>query len=459
MDSTPIHPASSPDLPSAVPGKIPPWLPVFFFAALFFFCSADQFFATRMAGLNFRWGQLLLLVAGLLSLKDHWKGFQTPSPDGQWVKKILGFWCLFFAAYALCALFSDNPKTTFLKWGWGLFNIGLAAALLLDKKWGDSLAKGFYCGAAAVAVTVWAQAIGIYWLGATAPSTDWRFTYPVLLHGFPFPLGYVQPGPNFGVLPILRLDAFYYEPSYAGCALAFAFPLVLVRRFQSKPTRFPWVPALVLSSIFLVGSRSGILSVLAGSAFFVAYGLFKPVGGAKPFFWRTVGTALLALALFCLSSSARWYMAFNFGLFKDRFTYGQLTDKKTSEGGRLASILRALQLWKAHPLLGDGVPQNSPGDQGVTVTTEDMWLEIAMESGVLGLLAFGIALGGTLGTAWARGSPGAVQALVLAAWVSHFVVNMNLCQTYPRLDFWLIFFLSIRLLAFPLPQAGPKARS
>ncbi|HTC22503.1 MAG TPA: hypothetical protein VK859_16730, partial [bacterium] len=85
-------------------------------------------------------------------------------------------------------------------------------------------------------------------------------------------------------------------------------------------------------------------------------------------------------------------------------------------------------------------------DQKLTVTTEDMWLEVGMESGLVGFLAFLGAIAGTMRAAWGTASPSALKGLILAAWVSHFVVNMNFCQTFPRLDFWLLFFFSIRLL-------------
>jgi hypothetical protein len=424
---------------------------IFFFAALFFLCGADQYFATRVGGFNFRWGQLLLLALVPFSLKRSWGLLRDRSKDRILIGKILKYWGIFLAVYALTALLSDNPKITLIKWVWGLFNIGCAALVLLDKRWGDSLKKGFLFGATALALLVWAQAIAVYWLGATASSADWRFTYPLLIQGLPFPLGYVQPGPLFIKFPILRMDAFYYEPSYAGCALAFAFPLVLLTERQLAPKPFPFHSALVLSSILLVGSRSGILGVFVGFLSFLAYVQWNHLSEVKPFFWKTVGAAFMAIILFGLSTDSRKYMAFTFGLFQDQISYGQLTDTHTSEGGRMVSMLRALRLWKQHPLLGNGIPKNSSGGQKVTVTTDNMWLEIGMESGLIGFLAFLGAIGGTMWMAWGTGPPSALKGLVLAAWVTHFAINMNFCQTFPRLDFWLFFFFSIRLLI----ESGP----
>ncbi len=331
--------------------------------------------------------------------------------------------------------------------GLGLFNIGCGALVLLDKRWGNSLDKGFLFGATALALLVWAQAIAVYWLGFTEPSTDWRFTYPLILLHLPFPLGFVQPGPLFDKFHILRMDAFYYEPSYAGCALAFASPLVAMVERSLGPKRFPFLSALVLSSVLLVGSRSGILSAFAGALTLGAYLQRHSLPEIKPFLWKIAGAAVLGVLLFGLSADARKYGAFTFGLFQDRISYGQLTDAHTSEGGRMASILRALQLWREHPFLGNGITPSLSNGQKMTVSTEDMWLEVAMESGLLGLLAFAAAIGLTMREAWGRGPPSAAKGLVAAAWVSHFVINMNFCQTFPRLDFWLLFFFSVRLLA------------
>jgi len=431
---------------SADTGKFKSYAEVFFFAVLFFLCSADQYFATRLGGFNFRWGQILLLALVPFAVQYHWSHLQDRSQEGNFTRKLLQYWGIFFAVYALTALLSDNPKITLIKWAWGLFNISCAALVLLNKRWWEPLSKGFLFGFSALALLVWIQAIAVYWIGVTAPS-DWDFTYPLVIQNLPFPLGYVQPGPFFDQLRILRTDAFYYEPSYAGCAIAFSFPLVLFTEAKLRQGKFPFFSALILSSIFLVGSRSGILSVMMGLISLWIYFRRKPPIEMKPLIWKTVGVAVVAILIFGLSTNARKYLAFSAGLFKDRISYGQLADQHTSEGGRMASILHALRAWKDHPLLGNGVPTNSSGGQGITVSTEDMWLEVAMESGLLGLLAFGAAIGLTLKAAWGWSGPSALKGLVAAAWISHFVINMNLCQTFPRLDFWLLFFFSIALLA------------
>src|SRR5580658_3486734 len=105
----------SPSLPVSDPPK---FLAVFFFAALFFLCGADQYFATRLGGFNFRWGQLLLFALVPFSLKRTWDLLRGNSKDRTPIARILIYWGVFLAIYALTALLSDNPKLTLVKWVW-----------------------------------------------------------------------------------------------------------------------------------------------------------------------------------------------------------------------------------------------------------------------------------------------------------------------------------------------------
>ena len=74
------------------------------------------------------------------------------------------------------------------------------------------------------------------------------------------------------------------------------------------------------------------------------------------------------------------------------------------------------------------------------------WSEIGLESGTLGVLAFLFAILSNMILAWKKGSGLDLKILVLTAWIVHFTVQFLLSQTFPRLDYWLLFFLSIRLL-------------
>ena len=104
--------------------------------------------------------------------------------------------------------------------------------------------------------------------------------------------------------------------------------------------------------------------------------------------------------------------------------------KGSSEGDRLANMRDSLKLWQQHPLLGNGVlPQSETDNRGLSQFSMETWLEIGLESGTLGFLAFLFAVGTNMRLAW-----------------KNFTVQFLLSQTFPRLDYWLIFFLSIRLL-------------
>ncbi len=47
---------------------------------MFFLCAADQYFATRSGGFNFRWGQVMLLVLVPFSLKRHFGSSSAAAP-------------------------------------------------------------------------------------------------------------------------------------------------------------------------------------------------------------------------------------------------------------------------------------------------------------------------------------------------------------------------------------------
>jgi hypothetical protein len=72
------------------------FLAVFFFAALFFLCGADQTFTFRIMGFNVRWGQFLLLGFALLSLWKERPEALFDSPKLKFYRQLLKYWVFFF---------------------------------------------------------------------------------------------------------------------------------------------------------------------------------------------------------------------------------------------------------------------------------------------------------------------------------------------------------------------------
>jgi len=122
--------------------------------------------------------------------------------------------------------------------------------------------------------------------------------------------------------------------------------------------------------------------------------------------------------------------------------------KHSSEGDRWSNAKESLARWSQHPVLGNGVTQQEGENtsQGLSQFSLMTWSEIGLESGTLGVLAFLFAILSNMILAWKKGSGLDLKILVLTAWIVHFTVQFLLSQTFPRLDYWLLFFLSIRLL-------------
>ncbi len=429
--------------------KAESFLTVFFFALLFYLCCADQYFSTKWGPFHIRWGQILLWAPALLSLGQNWNSLFNRAKEQSFPIQVLTNWGWFFLIYALAAILSGNTQITLIKVGWGFMNISCAALVFLNPKSGDKALQGASWGLFAVAGTLWVQAIAAYWFGATTPLGQWCFTGPLnfLVHPLPFPLGFVQSGTQVGLHQFLfRPSAFYYEPSYAGCALAFGFPLSLALESRWESRKIPIRSALILSSILLVGSRSGFLGILVGLLFVGGYSLRFSLPEIRRSLLITITGAALAILVFAVTPSSREYLSFIGGLSTGQVATGPPQDPHKSEKGRIDTYFQGLKDWAQHPILGNGVARDSSGEAKVTVTTDNMWLEVGMESGLLGFTAFVWGFFGSLKRAWKGGPPTLVKALVLGALVCHFTINMNLCQTFPRLDYWILFFMALGLL-------------
>jgi hypothetical protein len=435
--------------PSSPSGKsTAPWI-TFYFAVLFFFSGADLFFSFRVHDLNIRSGQVLLLAAALAVL----------APAFLDLKKFLGrewapldplkVWAPFLAAYALAAVFAQDPSRTFLKLLWAIFNIGGATLVVLGPSPGKAILRGLFYGIGAVAVTIWVQFLAVYWGGIPAPAVPLvQGQAPCLwFHGFP--LGYAQPGGFVDDIFIYRPHAFYYEPSYAGCAMAFAFPLMLaLGRQWADPLRSTLLPAMVLVAALMTSSRSALLGIFLETVILLAAGFF----GQRKDLWARTGkvllTTVLLVGILSVSPRTRAYLDFILGPLGPKKVIVHLQDEGSSEGWRLANVLNSLKLWAQHPLLGMGsIPSPSGGQvpHGLGQSSEDMWLEVGVESGLLGFLAFLFALGWNLKDAWQKVRDQDLKFLVGAALAAHFLVSMNFTSTFPRLDYWLLFYLAVRL--------------
>ena len=125
----------------------------------------------------------------------------------------------------------------------------------------------------------------------------------------------------------------------------------------------------------------------------------------------------------------------------------RISDPQSSEGWRFANTTDALQSIKEHPFIGIGVPPLAAnrGMNGLGQTCQSMWLEILIESGFLGFFAFLFGLVKSLRDAIGKNHNLDQIILLSAAFLPHFLVSMNFTSTFPRLDYWILFFFAIRL--------------
>jgi uncharacterized protein YhhL (DUF1145 family) len=301
----------------------------------------------------------------------------------------------------------------------------------------------------AIAAFIWLEFLALYWFGQNTTIVDSASEGPyVLLRGI-F-IGYSQPGGHIDGMDIFRPHAFYYEPSYAGCALSFAFPLTiaLAHREPNGYWRYIFAPAFILVATWMTSARSGILGtilstaiLLAGSAILRKKQLFARMG-------KIILTAVFLFGLLALSAQVRSYMGFFLHIIQPKGIATRMVEPSSSEGWRWANVRHSLELGAEHPLVGMGVPPHSVerGFHGLGQTSESMWLEVLVETGLLGLLAFSLGMFGTVFSAAKNGADPSVTLLVLSALAIHCLISMNLTSTFPRLDYWIIYFFGIRVL-------------
>lgn len=419
-----------------------------FYAVLFFLCCSDRFFATRIHGYNFRLAQLLLFINLIIIAWGYFRG------AGQVTNlinalKVLKNWIPFFLLYSLSAVFSPDPHHTFLKLLWAVFNIGTVIVLFFASDHFEWQKKGMLYGMAGVAVVIWLQYILIYCFG----FSDW-FNFLIdhsdndtpWFHGL---LGYAQYACSNGNIPIFRPNAFYYEPSYAGTALCLAFPLIFVVTY--KKSRFSWAsmigPALIFGAVLIIDSRAGVSALFVAVSIIAVYSCFREKDLFKALF-RTLLLSIFALTLTALSYRVQAYGEFIFKIFNPAYIAGHIADTHSSEGWRVANTVNSIKSDEGHLLTGIGVPPLSKdrGTLGLGQTSQGMWFEILEESGILGLVGFLFAIGMNFFDASKGQAERYVFVLVAAAFIAHFGVSLNFTSTFPRLDYWLLFFFGLRLL-------------
>jgi hypothetical protein len=438
---------------SAKVEKSNPWA-VLFFALFFFLCCADFFFVTRVRGFNLRWGQLLLLGLAIVSMPSLIRYWRDSAGSRRFLSSLILCWLPFFLFYALAAFYSQTPQATFLKWGWAVFNIGGAILVCLNSQWGPAFEKGFVFAVLAVAGLIWFQTLAVYWFGFMPGPVPGHEAISHHIPGLPWlPLGHMQESFQYLGNTYFRPNAYYYEPSYAGCALSFVLPLLMALFMNRNSWKSTFVLAAIFTAIFFCSSRAGLLAAVLSLVYIGLHAFFQKRKEILFLLLRVMLISFLMVAVFAISPTGRNYCHFMIGpLGAD--TAQRVVNPQSSEGARLVNIGDCISLWSNRLILGNGVIRlKGKHGQGLSQISMNTWLEIGVESGILGFSTFLFAILGSVLLALKHGRKSGFTLFMIAAWLSHFTVCYNFSQTFPRLDYWLFFFLSIRLLIIPLARS------
>ncbi len=425
-------------------GRVTVAMPAVVCAVVFFLASADRLFAFRTGAVNVRFAAVLLLAAVAVF------GVTRARQSMDDIRTLAIAWLPFAVLYAVAVASSPSPAPGLLKLGWFAFDFVAAFAVtaLFDAR---DVGRGYF-----LSFLVIGSIIVIDFVTGFTRGPDYM-------------IGYGQENRMDSCMLVFRPHAFYYEPSFAASGLAFAWALALTRLRDVAPkiasavvaigaialvvmtSRIGWIYATLASLAVLVHrilartltlsslARASIPVVLIAGALagVIAFsdkresfsGLFGTLGFAKAFERICPLVAdQLAADIGCLSGDARRKFLgacqpYSAGL--------------TTEGTRIVAMRGAVATVVAHPWLGVGVARGD--DRFIAApAVADLWLEIALDGGLLTLAAFAFGVTFT-SRRWGLFEPRHRDVLIVfALWL---LIVWQFIQTFPRLDLWIAFWV------------------
>lgn len=208
----------------------------------------------------------------------------------------------------------------------------------------------------------------------------------------------------------IRVYGTFDQPNPFGGYLNLALPFALALALFGRDPRMRWVAAgasgLLLFALYLSDSRGALLGLVAALVVLAALG------------WRferqalvaiAVGAPLLAIAWFThlIPASLENKLLAQFRV-NDVSLTAQLNDANYSTIERLAHWVAGLRMFRAHPLLGVGAGNYDaayqhykvPGWDESLTHAHNYYINVAAETGALGLLAFLAVVAVALWLAW-----------------------------------------------------------
>ena len=410
--------------------------PTVFCAIAFFLASADRLFSVRTDGVNVRLATVLLFVAFAVFAVTRARKFNDD------IRALAIAWLPFVSMYGLAAATSETPAPGMLKLGWFAFDflVAFATIALFDVR---NVARGYFLSYLAVA-----SIIAIDFLSGFTRGTAYM-------------IGYAQVNNMVPGMLLYRPHAFYYEPSFAAGGLALAWVLALTRMRDVAPKLASALVIVGASALVVMTSRIGwIYASVATAAAIVFYYRERRL---RPLLMRAsipivlIAGALAGVITFSdkreafggLINSLGFVQAFErvCPLIAGRFVVdinclsgdarreylgeGQpFNADETTEGLRLLAVRATVATIGQHPWIGVGVGHGS--DRFIAPPpVANLWLEVALEGGLLTLMAFTF---GVTFTLWRWGAFDARNRDIMIMFALWLLIVWQFIQTFPRLD-------------------------
>lgn len=257
------------------------------------------------------------------------------------------------------------------------------------------------------------------------------------------------------------------DPNFYALILAALVPLALGRLRDERHVALraaATVAALMLvAALILTYSRGGLVALVVGVVLFIALAPIRPL--------RVLAALVVLLPLIAFVPGSYWERAA--ALVGGGATTHVKTDPSLQH--REDAVTVALAIFADHPLAGVGA-DNYPAVYfpyalrlnvpGAASRSHDLYLQVAAETGLLGLGSFGAVLALALGGAWRRRATaratrdraghGMITATGLAL-VTYLVGSVFLPAAYPRY-LWMLIGLVMAACVLP-PAVGAARRS
>jgi O-antigen ligase len=208
----------------------------------------------------------------------------------------------------------------------------------------------------------------------------------------------------------IRVFGTFDQPNPFGGYLNLSLPIALALTLFGRDPRMRWVAggasALMLFALYLSDSRGALLGLVAALVVLAAVGWRVE---RQAFIALLIGAPLVAIAWFTHLIPARIEekLLAQFRV-NDVSLTAQLNDANYSTIERLAHWVAGLRMFRAHPLLGVGAGNYDaayqtykvPGWDESLTHAHNYYINVAAETGALGLLAFLAVVGVALWAAW-----------------------------------------------------------